>query len=342
MPENTLQAEYIALAEIARSFTNEAYEISTLITDITSHVEDLIDERWSGQAGRVFSEHFQEYLGLATMMLSCLLADASEVMLQIIRNLQEADQQPITFVSNGPYGVAGNEFAGEKTASNLEPGSGAKMANYTNGVDGWSLIKTVSRQGFTPDNLVVQRGRGCALYTPPNFLGASRHNISQADADHLASQAPKEECGWRPDLCFGDDPIWFRSEIDTSETVIKKSISNYQRGNLREGGLQSGYLVNIANAEQFLVRTVQSGKLVLVDMRIEDSFGIDGERMAAVVGVKTGENGQLESVLVATNCAGGQIYEIAGNSFTESWIYAGDCEYMIVDRAQAPKTSPVH
>jgi hypothetical protein len=81
---------------------------------------------------------------------------------------------------------------------------------------------------------------------------------------------------------------------------------------------------------------VRSGKPVIVGMEVDHSFGGDGGHFANVIGVQTGADGKLTSVLVATNWAGQPVWEITAASFMDDWMGFNSGEYMTVDRKPPP------
>jgi hypothetical protein len=75
-------------------------------------------------------------------------------------------------------------------------------------------------------------------------------------------------------------------------------------------------------------------------MEADDSFGVGGAHVANVVGVQTGTDGKLTSVLIATNWAGQPVMEIPAATFMDDWLGYDDGEYMIVDRKAPPPPQP--
>jgi WXG100 family type VII secretion target len=331
MSRDRLRIEYATLVEVARSFNNESHDVATLIHQIAISVEELIGQGWAGQAAYAFSHEFQETLVPATTKLSRLLADVGNVLLLVIRNFQDADQQAVALFRNGQYGTSSSVFLGAAGLGQGTVGTGysVDIAKYTNGVDGWSIIRTDGSQGFTPDELLVQQGDTCSIYGPLNFLVASGYDISQKDADRIAAEISKNKGWWQPDLTVNPKATGAPT-LSVSEDVIKKYTSDYKRADFRNDLMQ----VNKVKAEKFLIKTVQRGNPVMVSMQVDDSFGLgSGGHAATVIGVKTGADKRLQTVLVATNWSGNdKIYEVPAKKFMKDWTEQQGGEHIIITR----------
>jgi hypothetical protein len=216
------------------------------------------------------------------------------------------------------------------------------ITKYKNGVDGWSLISMDGTKGFTPNELVSQKGDTCVFYGALNLLIASGYDISQTSADTFVSIRKIEETPWYDHL-FGTELGGFKL-ADEGKRVVSSYAPNYQSGDFNGWSTGDGIWAgpNRAKAEEFLVKTVQSGKPVLVSMEVNDSFGLgSGAHDATVIGVQTGPDGKLQSVLVSTNWAGEPVHAIPAKAFMDDWLEYKGGEYITVDRKPvAPPPNP--
>ncbi len=338
MSGDRLRVEYGTLSEISRSLTNEAHEIDTVLNQLTGRVDNLMRQGWSGQAAQKFQYQFQETAVPATKTLSHLLAETGDLLLQLIRIYQEADQEVGALFKNRYFPESGTMAQAGAGSGPGGAGHAVDITQYKSGTDGWSLISMDGSKGFSPNRLVAQVGSTCALYGPLNLLIESGYDIGQPEADTYADIKKMQEAWWRPDMWLDDDPNW-GFDMDVSESVVSKWTSHFQRGDFKTGWFSDP---DSAKAEQFLVNTVQGGKPVMVNMGVDESFGLgSGGHDATVIGVKTDANGKLQSVLMATNWSGQQIYEIPAKSFMDDWMSHSDGEYLTVDHAPVvPKPVP--
>ncbi len=365
MSGDKLRVEFTALSELSRSFANEADAIETLLRYIARYAEDLIRQGWSGRAAETFELEFQEVTFPATERLSQLLSDTGNVILQVSRIYLEADQEvaalfkngsrgdgsAATVQSSGPVGGQPADATSFMRAMNsmrmamVGHGVAVNISDYRSGAGGWSLINVDGTQGFTPNELVSQKGGTCALYAPQNLLIASGYDIDQAQADKTAHETLQENAPWWWNKVQMPDALWSKGfTMNVAEDVIAKHVSNldYQTGHFKETSFRRSefgafpvYGPNRAKAEGFLVNMVQNGKPVMVSMEVNDSFGLgSGGHAATVVGVQTGSDGKLQSVLAATNWAGNQIYEIPAKQFMDDWMELEGGRYFTVDRAE--------
>jgi WXG100 family type VII secretion target len=334
-----IQANYDDLATIAGSFSQRAQAVEQLIQQMSQLEQALEGGGWTGLGAAAFFAEMGDLVFPAMHRLTGALNEAQTVVGRISTVFRDAEEEASRqFEDEGSGQTEGGGLfsslfggtTGSSTGGSLAQGTVADISKYQNGVNGWSMISMDGSKGFTANELVSQKGDTCAIYGPLNLLIASGYDIGQGGADAFANITKMQEAWWRPDMWFDENPNW-GFKMGVSEDVIAKYTPNYKRGDFED---------EPAKAERFLIDSARNGKPVMVTMEMDDSFGGSGAHTANVLGVQTGPDGRLKSVLVATNWAGKPVMEIPAATFMDDWMGHNDGAYMTVERKPPPPRQP--
>jgi WXG100 family type VII secretion target len=334
-----IQANYDDLAAIAGNFAQQAQAVQHLIQQVTQLERALESGGWTGIGAEAFFAEMGDLVLPAMSRLNGALNEAQTVVGKIGDVFRDAEEEASRQFQGDHSGERRGGMLLAAAESDDDDGAAVSVnpRKYQNGVNGWSLISMDDSQGFEVGEIVYQNGPTCTIYGALNLLIASGYDIPRDTADFMAKYVTMENAWWRPDMWFDDKPnLGFT--LGTSEDVLDKYNAKYQRGDFTEI-TPAGFLTpakvtfNRQKAEQFLINTVRSGKPVLVSMEVDDSFGKGwGGHVANVIGVQTGADGKLRTVMVATNWRSRPVVEIPVEVFMDDWKNADGGGYITVDR----------
>jgi WXG100 family type VII secretion target len=330
-----IRAQYHDLGQAREAMLSEADIVTQMMAHLKARLQALHDKNWSGQGSDAFFREMEEVVLPGMKRLSTSLDQSGQVIGAISRIFEDADQDVVALFKNGSI----EPLAGDNPYSTGK-GEVIDIGIYTNGVDGWSIISNDGSKGFSTNELVSQIGNTCSLYSALNLMIENGYDISQINADTFVSIREIQETNWFRTL-LNRETKGFPTSV--AENVLTSHGVNYQKGDFKEANPSGGFwgpskVPNAAKAEQFLINSVKSGKPVLATMYMSESFGTSGAHALTVVGVKTGPDGKLQSVLAATNWENHQVQEIPAKSFMDDWLKYKGGEYITIDRAPAPKT----
>jgi hypothetical protein len=225
-----------------------------------------------------------------------------------------------TAVNNGNPQTA-NKVPAAKVVNFDDYQTGFDFKNY----DGIWWIANINA-----DKLLTQKGNTCGFYGALNLLNESGYSVNQPIADMYVIVKRGQVFSSNPAAYAGVGLPEF-VPMSVTEGVVADFTPHYQTGNFDEVTASGAVVPNQAKAEQFLIDKAKAGQPVLIDMQMDDSFGVVGGHVATVVGVKMGLNGKVKDVLVSTNWSNGQFQEIPAKQFMDDWLEHEGGRFITVD-----------
>jgi hypothetical protein len=321
--------DYGVVENMAAGFNQAAETLETVNRALETAAGILRATAFLGMIGNLALAEYLDNIQPHVARLAATCGELNGDLLGAVASLRDGDLSGSQRFAGGGSGAGLVGLGGAPGATPpVAGGSSVSVASYTNGQNGWNLVPMSG--DFTPGELVGQTGPSCTLFGTMNLLIENGYDISQAQADQILKQ---HQQGWdwgvMIDMLDGKQDNGF--SMGHAEQILDQYDADYDHGDFSTWlGLGSP---DRGEAEQFLVKQVQSGHPVLVTTEVDDSFGIaKGGHTYTVLGVQTDSGGKLTNVLVATNWNGQQTWQIPAKNFMDDWMDWNDGEYIVVEK----------